>query len=844
MRCLQGHHLFVAFLSALLLGAPGNGLAQGTPGSYQGHVVDGATVRVDAERATLRLAFYRPNVLRVDWTPDGRTHRDSSLAVRHGRHVAGPPQVHRADSMLYVRSGRLTAALNTTGPLRLRVLEGGAPLLATPDAGGFVAADTARTVRFRLGADTHVYGTGERGPQFDLRGRAFDVYNTQQPYSSVPATMNVNVPFLATSAGYGLFVDSVHPGRFDLGRADSTQWRYTAENVVREEEASPSADRFENGTLTYYVIAAERVAEQVRHYTWLTGRQPLPPKWAFGYIQSKYGYKSAAEARGIVDTLRQKRIPTDGLVLDLYWFKRMGDLAWDRDAFPEPFRMMRDFRDRGIKTIAITEPYITEFSRLYPEATREGYVATDAAGGPYRLEDWWSCDTTCAAALVDLTDPAARGWWWSQYPDFAGTALAGFWTDLGEPEKHPDGMQHHGGPARAVHNAYNWYWAQAIFEGHRRWRPNQRLFNLTRSGFAGMQRFGPILWSGDVRRTFEAFDGQTALMLNMGLSGFGYFSSDLGGFTGGEKNPELYVRWLQHGAFTPTMRVHSYEDLPNAPWRFGDEAERIVGDYIRLRYRLLPYIYTLARQNHRTGLPLVRPLFFADPDDPALRDVRDAYLFGDAFLTAPVTEDGKRTKAVRLPTGRWYHYWSDRPVEGGRTVVADAPLDQLPLYVRGGHIVPMQPVQQYVGQRPVDTLRLAVYPRATDGEPFTLYEDDGQTLDYRDGAYAETRLQQRWRHGADSTRALQLDIGAATGGFDGLPERRTYRAEIHGMQQVPTSVTHNGQPLPQRSSRAALEREGGYYYAMGDEMLYVQVSGATDRAHRLVAQSVSLVAPR
>ena len=812
--------LFVAACSLRPAAAQPAPVGGTTPGAYVSHSVDGPAVVVQGERAALRVSFYRPPVVRVDWLPEDATSPDTSFAVVQVPDPRLDPVVRDTDAALLVRTPELTVTIHKE-PLRVAFDDGRRERLLAEMAPPFVVTDSSRTVQFEADSTEHVYGTGERGSDthVDLQGRAFDPYNTQRyGYEEAHPTMKINVPMAVTTGGYGLFVDDVVRGRLDVGGTEPGRTAYTSEA----------------GAVSYYVIAGD-VREQLRHYTWLTGRQPLPPKWALGYIQSKYGYRNEAAARGVVDTLRSKGFPVDVLVLDLHWFEHMGDLRWNRDAWPTPFQMMRDLRERGVKTVAITETYVSEPSRLYHPAIDSGHVATRPGGSAYELEDWWSCPDGCKAVLADLTRPATREWWWAQHPPFMGEEMAGLWTDLGEPEKHPDAMQHHMGPAPQIHNAYNLLWAETLFHGWREIRPNQRIFNLTRSGSAGIQRFGTVHWSGDVRRSFTGLAQQSSLMLNAGLSGLAYYGSDIGGYLGDTRSPELYVRWMQHGALTPTMRPHGVDNVPTEPWRFGAEAERISREFVRLRYRLMPYLYTLAYQNHTEGLPIARPLFFADPSDETLHDYAGAHLLGDALLAAPVVRDSARTKAVRLPRGRWMDWWTGETVDGSRTVTANAPLDRIPLYQKAGTIVPMRPVRMHVEAQPADTLLLSIVPELPSAatpspEPaaFTLYEDDGATLNYQRGAYALTRITQH-----ATADALTLTVGAASGDYDGLPAERTVRATVHRMDAAPQEVRAGERALSERTTQAELQRDGGYRYDADRNALILQVRLPTHTAHSL-----------
>ncbi len=808
---------FLCLLAALLFVVPATGQPTSpppvVPGAYVDHHADGAAVEVDGEGATAQITFYRPSVVRVDWRLPGQA-PDSSFAVVRSPELEGKPTVHVGPDALWLRSQEMTVAVQKR-PLRLQFSdESGRKLVAEVDS-GFVARDAARSLRFSLEPNTRLYGTGERVP-FGLRGDTLRMENqAHYGYTEPQLPMKINVPFLTTTGGYGLFVDNTYPARFMLGAADSTRMKYTTPG----------------GEITYYVVGESSILEQLRQYTWLTGRQPMPPKWSLGYIQSKFGYETEAQARGVVDTLRRKNFPVDAVILDLDWFKHMGDLRWNREAFPEPVEMIGDLRDRGVQTVNITETYITRPSRLFEPALDSNFVGRRPDGSPYVMSDWWSCDQ-CDVALLDVTDPAARDWWWRQHPSFMGEEMAGFWTDLGEPERHPTAMQHHLGPRNKIHNVYNHLWAQTLFQGWHSWRENQRVFNLTRSASAGTQRYNPTLWSGDVGTSFAAFRLQIPFQLNVGLAGFGLYSSDLGGFTGATP-PELYARWMQQGALSPTMRPHG-SGKPTEPWRFGGRVEDIVRDVVRLRYRLMPYLYTLAWENHRTGIPLARPLFFADPSDERLHEVQHSYLLGKSLLVAPVLRDSTRSRTVTLPEGSWINYWTDEAVEGGRTVTVDAPLAQIPLFVKEGAIVPLRPVASHTEAQPADTLALAVYPGAGQADSFTLYEDDGTSLNYQDGAYAVTELTQRLHSRTDGTLDLSVSVGGAVGTYAGQPEARTVRVQVHRVPHAPAGVRLNGETL----SRRVRSDGHGWHYRPDENVLTVQYRGPIRESSRIVVDNV------
>ncbi len=813
----------LAILTALTVALAAGSSAQTYLGNFTGSSSHGSSLTVRADSSAVRFVFYAPDVLRIDYLPAPGSVPDSSFVVVRDTTTPVATTVVETDSTIELFSSALRVVCQKF-PVRFSFYnDGGALLLAEPPSGGFAAGPTSRSSTFTMSADEHFYGTGERGTAIDRRGQAFDSYNLQiGGYTSALSTMNINVPFVASTRGYAIYFDNTYPGRFQFGTGNPTTFSYSANG----------------GELTCYLMAAPTVAAQLERYTWLTGRQPLPPRWALGFIQSRYGYHNETEASTMIQTMRQKEIPCDAIVLDLYWFIHMGDLLWNTSSWPQPSTMMANFLSQGFKTVVITEPYIIQQSTNFTMADVYGYFTKNGSSQSYLLSNWWSCN--CNAALLDLTNPAARQWWWNKHPPFFGAELAGIWTDLGEPERHPSDMVHALGSTAKVHNIYNLLWAKTIFDGFQEMRPNERIFNLTRSGFAGIQRYGVITWSGDVGRAFGGLAVQPPMMLGMGMSGLAYHNSDIGGFCCGTTTPELYTRWMQYATFCPIARAHG-SGQATEPWAYGAQAESICTKFLRLRYQLLPYNYTLAHENYLTGMPLARPLFFAEPGNNALASESSAYLWGDAFVVSPVVTAGQTSQFVHLPPGTWLDYWTDEVYAGGREISVPTPLDQMPLFVKAGSIVPMQPVMNYSNERPLDTLFLEVYPLPNEQGTFTLYEDDGATLAYQSGSFAHTVLSQQVSQSADSLQGdqlLDLLIGASDGSFEGKLTRRVYLADIHTLTQPPSSVTVNDLALGEQSSYGEMRTGGGFYYDSTARRLYIQVSGSTDSSYHVTVYNL------
>ena len=565
---------------------------------YASHQWQGGVLTVSTTGgATLTVQPYAAGVARVAFYPAGTP----AVAAPSFAVVAAPEAAISSGATLAEEPERLT--LTTTNlrielnknPLRLTYRRGpDADTLLSETAGGYfegMGLRSQRGLRFGLKTGEELYGTGSRALPTNRRGQRVQLYNqAHYGYRYGQPNLNISIPLVLSSRGYGLFFDDTQPGYLDLGRQQTSSLEFGTENT----------------RLTYFVFTQPNLPGLLAAYTNLTGHQPLPPRWALGYIQSKYGYQTETEARNIVAGLRAQDFPLSALVLDLYWFgnpSRMGDLDWDRTRFPNPTGMLRDFQTQGVQTILITEPYITRQSRNFAATQAGNLLARTSTGAPYVLRGFWAGD----AGLLDLSNPAAHAWLWPFYRARIQEGVAGWWSDLGEPETHPDDMQHLAGPARTVHNVFSNQWAELLQTSYRREFPDQRLFNLTRSGFAGMQRLGGLPWSGDVQRSWGGLQAQVPIMLGMGLSGVGYMHADAGGFTGGGQDNELYTRWLQFAAFTPLMRAHG-EGVPTEPIYYPEPYKSIVRDYAHLRHRLLPYTYTLAWENSQTGQPLARPL--------------------------------------------------------------------------------------------------------------------------------------------------------------------------------------------------------------------------------------------
>jgi alpha-D-xyloside xylohydrolase len=759
----------------------------------------GQKLELDRPGETIVLEPYAANILRV------------TLSLKHDPALAGPgvgfvaapdaagwtaSQTPQADVL---KSGRIVATVDrdqpqTAPPVPTQVdiakfFNGSVPgahiTLRTPEGKTLLemtgwsqaipnqkdgTADVLRDRRptdaefYTVGAtfvspdDEHYYGLGQNHEGFlDHRGHAVRCWNDYLA-TAAPSTC---VPFAVTNKGYGLVWDNPSKTIVEPGFNEQTRW------------TSQVGDR-----VSFFVIAGATADEIYAGYKLLTGPTHMLPKAAYGYIQCKQRYASQKELLDVAQGYRDRHLPADVLVVDWFYYTKMGQMDMDPKAWPDPVAMNKKLHEQGFETMISVWPRFVPDDRYYSDLLKKGWLIHKADGTPIDGQPY-----DRAGSDIDTTNPDAAKWYWKTiHENILSKGFDSLWADETEPDLPPNGAYFHVGPGTQFFNVYPWFHTKALYDGFRADEPRKRALILSRDVYLGAQSNGAIFWSSDIYPTWDTLKRQIPTGLDFAASGVTYWSNDTGGWQylpdvhhsahtplldpsdardevgGYDDYPELYTRWFQYAAFLPIFRTHGSRPA-NEVWSYGKQAEPILEKYLRLRYELMPYIYSLGYKTWETGAPFMRALPLDFPNDPKVADLRDEYMFGSAFLVAPVTEQGATSRDVYLPAGtNWYNYWTNERMKGGQIVHVAAPIDTLPLFVRAGAIIPMgAPVESTHQKQAI--ARVRIYPGA-DGS-FTLFSDDGTTYDYEKGAGSITHL--KWD---DAARRLAHDGAPAWSGPD------------------------------------------------------------------------------
>ena len=688
-----------------------------------------------------RIDVLGESVVRVRVSPDGEWRAAEDWDVLRVPAMSRGAVVVKDDGVqCVVDAGMLSVEISLeTGRVRF-VTDAGVAIAADATDGAVSwGADCVRVRKQRHPEERHA-GFGERSVLDQTTGTKTFWNVNAKLYGAGADGMYCSVPvFLAhrPSVTYGFYLNALGWSRI---RADPDADTWIAEVAGHE--------------LDYVVAHGDGPAAVLERLTGLLGRIELPPRWAVGYHQSHWGYDSATRMRSVADEFERRQLPCDAIHFDIDYMHDHRVFTWDLDRFPDPAELIGELGRHGTRCVAIVDPGVKlePGNAVFDSGIERDAFVRDAAGEHVSGFVWPG-----RCVLPDFLRPDVRDWWGDLHTALVDVGMAGIWNDMNEPALYtqpvgtdvdatlvevpadaPHGQPGHRVGHADVHNVYGVSMVRAASDALARLRPDARSFFLTRSGFAGIQRYSAV-WTGDNTASWEHLRMSLPMLCNLGLSGIPFVGADIGGFWE-DATPELYARWIQAGVLYPMMRGHSHKDTrPNEPWAFGAEVESVARKALRLRYELRPYLYTLFHGAVTTGAPLLRPLLWSFSEDSRAAAIEDQVMLGDALLAAPVCHPGVRRRDVYLPAGRWYDWRTGETYDGPAEVHVDAPLDRLPLFARAGTLVPLAVVADD-GTIDDSVLTLRVFPG--DGEG-VIYDDDGETFDYRNGAFALRRYQLR-----------------------------------------------------------------------------------------------------
>ncbi len=666
-------------------------------------------------------------------------------------------------------------------------------MMFDPDAGVFVAASK------KLGFDEHFYGLGEKASRLDKRRSSFINWNSDTPgYVEGRDPIYQTVPFylgLENGVAYGIFFDNSYRSYFDFGKSSQQRAWFGAEG----------------GEMNYYFFYGPSIQKILGRYADLTGRMPLPPMWALGHQQSRWSYYPETMVDEVVRQYRQRDLPLDVVHLDIDYMQAYRVFTWNKDRFPNPQGMFQRLAAQGVKTVTIVDPGVkhqpagAQASAVSdPLASQENsyYVFNEGVARNYfqKRKDGrlfvprvWPGES----AFVDYTLPEARRWWGDLHRAYTDVGVAGIWMDMNEPADFVDQTgknqidvvsddEGENSTHAKNRNVFALLMARATYEGLERLQPGKRPYVITRAAYAGVQRYS-TMWTGDTNSTWDGLSLSIPMFQSLGLSGQPFVGSDVGGFMG-RGNGELLTRSYQVSFLAPFCRNHKTIDgYDQEPWRFGKHYEDIIRKYLKLRYELMPFLYSTLETAHRTGVPLFRPLVLNYQDDSSTYNLDDQFMVGDDLLVAPILSPNTINRLVYLPRGTWYDYWTNKKYTGGTMIRVDAPLETVPMFVRGGAIIPKGPAMNFVGEKPA-TPYFLIYPDAQGKAQTTLYEDDGVSPAYKNGLYRKTSVQ-----ASETARGISITVNAPEGQFK-TPSR--IFSFIISTSLSPTQVVLDGRALP------------------------------------------------
>ena len=770
--------LFLA--CSLLIAAPSAQAELRHAGNVVGTVTSGSRIDLFLDNGPMiRLEVLADDTLHVEFAPDGLPRGSTTSALAGEQPLSTSATIDNTFGFISIAAQRFFA-LVVKQPYRLVVWRPDGSLLQA-DLDPAISWDPqTRVVYTRKWAppEERYYGLGERGGPLGRRGRSFTMRNEDHAaFGPLTDPLYITIPYIWGARGadtYGVFMDEAAAPYFSVDADGSGTLLFGGVS----------------GGLSYYLLPGPAPAQVAEAYGHLTGFSTLPPRWTLGYHQSRYGYDSQQRVLSVAETLRALQIPADAIYFDIDYLDRLQMFSWNTTTFPDPIGMNARLAGLGFKRVNIMEPLVHTGDRFWQPLADAGYFLKKPSGAPLVNDIWFG-----TVSWLDFTKTAAASWYRGLLAAFLSTGIDAVWNDLNEPASNsmPDAVYDFDGHPRLDVEARNLYAlreAEQSYLAQRDLRPNMRPWGISRSGFAGIQRY-MANWGGDALSDWDTLRDNVRTSLSMALSGQNFFGHDIGGFLG-SPDAELFTRWMEFSAFTPLFRNHAMNtSLDREPWAFGEPTLSRARTIINNRYRLLPYLYTLFERASRTGAPAIAPAFFHFPGDAATWNEDTEFMVGESMLVAPVLWQGIDVRPVYLPAGAsWYDARSDLVYGGGAIHTVPAPVGDTPVFVRAPAVIPKAPVTQHTGERPLTEPELHLYRAGgTFDTSYALYEDDGQSFDYTEGVYLRTRI--AFSGTGTSERVV---ISRAEGRYV-PPAGRAWTLELHGTPAA-SLVTLGGAPIP------------------------------------------------
>jgi alpha-glucosidase len=685
----------------------------------------------EADSGNFRVLVYSDNIVRISLNRNSDFENFSYAVIAEPN--ASSLEVTESDDHLVLTTENFQTIIQKN-PVRFSFLTNDGTIINEDDKGLGTSWNGEQVTTYKkLQEAERFIGLGEKTGSLDRKGHGYTNWNTDNfGYGSGADPLYSTIPFyigIHQKLVYGIFFDNTFKTFFNFGASN-------------DRFSSFAADA---GEMNYYFIHGESVKEIIAGYTHLTGRMELPPLWSIGYQQCRYSYYPDKEVLSVADTFREKDIPADTIVFDIHYMEKYKIFTWSKRDFPDPKGLMQQLKEKGFNVVVMCDPGIKveKGYETYDDGLKKDVFIKYPDGQNYTGQVWpgW-------CHFPDFTNPKTRSWWKDHFQDYVNLGVQGFWNDMNEiatwgnmlPENIEMDFEGNKATMRRGRNVYGFQMARSTYEGTKALMKNRRPFNLTRSGYSGIQRYAAV-WTGDNVAYDEHMMLGVRIVNSMGLSGIAFAGYDVGGFVG-NADSKLFARWVSIGAFSPFFRGHSMiNSRDSEPWSYGEEVEQISRNYIKFRYKLLPYLYSLFYEASENGMPIQRSLAIDYTHDARVYDghYQHQYLFGPFILVAPV-ESHKEFMKVLLPEAdKWYSVYHGVKHVANQELIVECPLHRLPVYIKGGAIIPMQPVKSHTGEKN-DILILHLYSGLTKSS-FTFYEDDGSSFDYQKDAFAKRLIE-------------------------------------------------------------------------------------------------------